>query len=47
MDQASTKAAFKVAAGKAVAGKVTFAEDDTVLVFEPAKALPYGTQGRR
>ena len=45
MDEASTKAAFKVLAGKAaVAGKVTFAEDDTVLVFEPAKALPYGTK---
>ena len=48
MDKASTTQAFKVVAGKAaVAGKVTFAEDDTVLVFEPAKALPYGTQGRR
>jgi len=45
MDKASTKAAFKVLAGKAaVAGKVTFAEDDTVLVFEPAKALPYGSK---
>ena len=32
-------------------GKVTFAEDDTVLVFVPAKALPYGAKvvmhGRR
>ena len=45
MDKASTKQAFKVLAGKtAVAGKVTFAEDDTVLVFEPAKALPYGSK---
>ena len=31
-------------AGKPVAGKVTFAEDDTVLVFVPAKALPYGAK---
>jgi uncharacterized protein YkwD len=45
MDEASTKAAFTVVAGTAkVAGKVTFAEDDTVLVFEPAKALPFGTK---
>ena len=45
MDRASTKAAFKVtAAGKPVAGKVSFAEKDTVLVFVPAKALPYGTK---
>ena len=43
MDRASTKAAFKVTVGgKAVAGKVKFAESDKVLVFEPAKALPYG-----
>jgi uncharacterized protein YkwD len=45
MDKASTRQAFKVLAGKAaVAGKVTFAEDDTVLVFEPTKDLPYGTK---
>ena len=31
-------------AGKPVAGKVTFAEDDTVLVFVPTKALPYGAK---
>ena len=45
MDEATTKAAFTVTAGgKPVAGKVTFAEDDTVLVFDPAKALPYGAK---
>jgi uncharacterized protein YkwD len=45
MDRASTKAAFKVsAAGKAVAGKVTFAENDTVLVFDPSSNLPYGAR---
>ncbi len=43
MDRASTKAAFKVSVdGTAIDGKVTFAESDKVLVFEPAKALPYG-----
>ena len=42
MDRASTKAAFSVKAdGKAVAGKVRFAERDTVLVFQPAAKLPY------
>ena len=47
MDEASTKKAFAVVAGTApVAGKVSFAEDDTVLVFQPAKALPYGAEGR-
>ncbi len=45
MDEASTKAAFKLLAGtKPVAGKVTFAEDDTVLVFTPTKALPFATK---
>ena len=45
MDRATTKAAFKVTVdGKAIAGKVSFAEGDTVLVFKPAKALPYGTK---
>ena len=45
MDEASTKQAFTVLAGTApVAGKVAFAEDDTVLVFQPAKPLPYGTK---
>jgi uncharacterized protein YkwD len=43
MDRTSTKAAFKVTVdGKVVDGKVKFAESDKVLVFEPAKALPYG-----
>jgi uncharacterized protein YkwD len=42
MDRASTKAAFTVtAAGKAIDGKISFAEGDKVLVFEPTKALPY------
>jgi uncharacterized protein YkwD len=45
MDRGSTKAAFKVtAAGKPVAGKVSFVEDDEVLVFVPTKALPYGVK---
>ena len=43
MDRATTKAAFTVTVGgKAIAGKVSFAEGDKVLVFKPAKALPYG-----
>jgi uncharacterized protein YkwD len=43
MEHASTKAAFSVAVdGKALAGKTRFAESDTVLVFQPAKALPKG-----
>jgi uncharacterized protein YkwD len=42
MDRASTKAAFSVTVdGKKVAGKVSFAEDDTVLVFQPKAKLPY------
>ena len=42
MDRASTAKAFKVAAGgKAVAGKVTWAEGDRVLIFKPAALLPY------
>lgn len=45
MDRASTKAAFKVTIdGKALTGKIRFAEDDTVLVFTPDKQLPYGTK---
>ena len=52
MHRASTKAAFEVTAdGAAVKGTVSFAEDDTVLVFDPAKLLPYDTKivdhGRR
>jgi uncharacterized protein YkwD len=43
MDRASTAAAFTVTvAGKAVAGKVSWAETGTVLVFTPSKPLPYG-----
>ncbi len=43
MNRATTKAAFKVTVGgKAIAGKVSFAEGDKVLVFKPSKALPYG-----
>ncbi len=43
MERASTKAAFTVTVGgKAIEGKVTWAESDKVLVFEPKKALPYG-----
>jgi uncharacterized protein YkwD len=42
MDHRTTKAAFKVtAAGKAVAGTVSFAEGDTVLIFKPASLLPW------
>jgi uncharacterized protein YkwD len=45
MDHASTKAAVRVtAAGKVVAGKVSFAEKSTVLVFRPTSKLPYGSK---
>lgn len=45
MDRATTAAAFVVTAGgKAIAGKMSFAEDDTVLVFQPSAPLPYGAQ---
>jgi uncharacterized protein YkwD len=45
MDRASTKAAFSVTAdGKTVTGKTSFAEKDTVLVFEPKADLPYGAK---
>jgi hypothetical protein len=43
MDKATTKAAFKVTVGgSAIAGKISFAEGNKVLVFTPAKKLPYG-----
>ena len=43
MDRASTKAAFRVLVdGKAIPGKVTFAEGDTVLVFDPDAPFDYG-----
>src|SRR5262245_46455094 len=42
MNRKSTKAAFAVTAnGKPVAGKTSFAEKDTVLVFRPNEPLPY------
>ncbi len=42
MDRASTAAAFSVEVnGKEVTGTVDFAEDDTVLVFDPKLAFPY------
>ena len=45
MDHASTRAAFSVTvAGARLAGTVRFAENDTVLVFNPASALPYGAK---
>lgn len=43
MDRRSAKAAFTATIdGKAIAGKVTFAENDTVLIFRPTELLPYG-----
>ncbi len=43
MDRKSTKAAFTASiAGKAIAGAVSFAENDSVLIFKPAVLLPYG-----
>ncbi|HEX8939620.1 MAG TPA: Ig-like domain-containing protein [Candidatus Limnocylindrales bacterium] len=45
MDEASTAAAFSLTAGSAkVAGSVSWAENDTVLVFDPTALLPYGTK---
>jgi hypothetical protein len=45
MERRSTARAFKVSVGgKAVAGSVHWAESDTVLVFTPKAALPYGTK---
>jgi len=42
MDRGSTKTAFSVEVdGADVAGTVSFAEDDTVLVFDPAASFPY------
>ena len=44
MDRATTAKAFAVsAAGKAIAGTTSWAESDTVLVFRPKAALPFGT----
>ena len=44
MDRRSTAKAFSVEIhGKSVKGTVSWAEGNTVLVFKPAAALPYGT----
>lgn len=43
MDRVATRNAFRVTVdGKSIAGKVTFAENDTVLIFDPSSNLPYG-----
>jgi uncharacterized protein YkwD len=43
MDRRSTAKAFSVKiGGKAIKGTISWAESDTVLVFKPATALPYG-----
>ena len=45
MDRKATKKAFGITAdGKAVAGAIRFAENDTVLVFAPTADLPYGAK---
>ncbi|HSK53108.1 MAG TPA: Ig-like domain-containing protein [Clostridia bacterium] len=45
MDRASTKKAFSIeAGGKAVPGKIRFAENDTVIVFVPSSRLPYSAK---
>ena len=45
MDRAATaKALVAKAAGETLRGTVTWAEGDTVLVFTPRSALPYGTK---
>jgi uncharacterized protein YkwD len=42
MNHKTTRAAFRLtAAGKPVKGTLTFAENDTVLVFKPASLLPW------
>jgi uncharacterized protein YkwD len=47
MDRASTKAAWKITVGgKPVHGKITFAENNTVLVFDPLSAFPYNGRVR-
>ncbi len=43
MDRRSAKSAFTATIdGKAIAGTVSFAENDTVLLFRPTALLPYG-----
>jgi uncharacterized protein YkwD len=45
MNRARTAAAFRVTvAGKAIKGKVSWAESGKVLVFTPTAALPYGAK---
>jgi hypothetical protein len=45
MDRATTKAAVRVTVGgKRIDGKITFAQGDKVLVFDPAKRLPYSAK---
>lgn len=45
MDRASTSKAFSVkVGGAAIRGSITFAEGDTVLVFDPASALPWDSR---
>ena len=45
MDRASAKSAFKVLVdGKPIKGTITFAEQDTVLVFDPGKNFAYDTK---
>lgn len=47
MARSATKKAFRVTAdGKPVSGRVSWAEGDTVLVFRPARTLPYGATVR-
>jgi uncharacterized protein YkwD len=44
MNRSTTQKAFTVVvAGKKIAGAISWAENDTVLVFKPAKALAKGT----
>jgi len=42
MNRASTQSAFRLSSVPAKAGKFTWVENDTVLVFQPAKPLQYG-----
>jgi hypothetical protein len=45
MDRVSTARAFSISVGgKSFAGSVHWAESDTVLVFDPKAALPYGAK---
>jgi uncharacterized protein YkwD len=45
MAHSTIRTAFAVSAdGKPVAGKLTFAEKNTVVVFKPSSALPYGAR---